>query len=58
MQTVDKQCRSCNEVVDKEEWNADAEECRQCHTANDYALDECGCEDCLDNAISAVDFND
>jgi hypothetical protein len=50
------QCRHCNEHVHPADYNGDSDECQECHDNAGYALDECGCERCVDKQVSRADF--
>lgn len=49
------QCQGCGEVVHPDEYNDSSNECNECHDAQDLALDECGCERCVDRALSRAE---
>lgn len=51
-------CKACETSVPPDEYNGDTDECQECHDNAGYALDECGCTRCFDNAVSQADFND
>ena len=49
-------CKECGELMEKSDFNTEMKECNDCHTANDYELDECACENCVNQAVGQADY--
>lgn len=54
---IDNRCRECGEEKDPEEIIRDLihPTCIDCHDAEGFSMNECGCERCLDKACAAAD---